>query len=583
MPYHLRVPLLVVLYVFSLSVASTYYVATDGSDAGDGSEGSPFATLQKGADAASSGDVVLIRSGAYGKVYANNAGVTFKAVERHGVVLNGNGAGDALFDGAEDITLKGLVFTGRNGALMTGMVRARTGWTFEDCRIEGSQGESDGIVFTEPDYGGNPALNITIKRCIFQDNAGNGMWGNGEGAPGGCATCPNLENYLIEDCILRRNNRCGQNTGFYNGGTKLLFTDDLVIDGLISYDNYGVGLWIDFGHENYTIKNCTIFGNHAQSYAAGGSNPLVGGIFFEGNPGPAVIEGNTLYRNGTCAFTLYECKDMVIENNLFFDNGYAENGWVAYIRCYVTATNGRYPTHDITFRNNRYSGTFFKNCWGNEQYNIVDENNTAVSDFDGDLPHITYGGDPSPQLAGFVEDGTTIDDAIADASVGDAVTIPVFGRKTIVEEGGQWTTEVYDLDCRYMRLTMDEAGKTTVEETIPQYAIAKHRDLEVTLVKKEEYAVEATMGTSVAAMASRDFAKHTISVAGTGDRVEVTVPGTDRYAVSVFDSKGRRLIHEQSRGTRVHAFDASFLGAGSYVLTVTMQEGALSRPIILLR
>ncbi|MBD3390757.1 MAG: DUF1565 domain-containing protein [Chitinivibrionales bacterium] len=135
-------------------LAATYHVAPGGSDASDGSESSPFATLQKAADAAGTGDVVSIAAGTYQKVYANNEGVTFRARERHGVVVDGNGGADPLFDGAGDITIVGFVFTGRTGDIMTGMVRARTGWTFEDCRFESSRGKSEGLAFSDPVWGG---------------------------------------------------------------------------------------------------------------------------------------------------------------------------------------------------------------------------------------------------------------------------------------------------------------------------------------------------------------------------------------------------------------------------------------------
>ena len=46
--------------------AAVYYVATDGKDSNDGSRPAPFRTLSRGAQAASAGDIVLVRDGRYG-------------------------------------------------------------------------------------------------------------------------------------------------------------------------------------------------------------------------------------------------------------------------------------------------------------------------------------------------------------------------------------------------------------------------------------------------------------------------------------------------------------------------------------
>ena len=89
--------------------ATTFYVATDGSDANPGSVSAPFRTLQRGANAALPGDTVVVRNGIYGPegavtggdssgnesspVVLYNSGIpgapiTIKAENQWGAVLN---------------------------------------------------------------------------------------------------------------------------------------------------------------------------------------------------------------------------------------------------------------------------------------------------------------------------------------------------------------------------------------------------------------------------------------------------------------------------------------------------------------
>jgi hypothetical protein len=90
----------------------------------------------------------------------------------------------------------------------------------------------------------------------------------------------------------------------------------------------------------------------------------------------------------------------------------------------------------------------------------------------------------------------TIDDAItqANAKVGDDVTIPVFGRKAITKEEKQpWQTVVYDLQGRYIPLTIDsEQLMHALTEGVSQFAFLQPAYVKVKLTKLDEYAIAAT-------------------------------------------------------------------------------------------
>ena len=53
------------LFAAKNAFAAEYYVSPTGSDSNPGTQASPFATVQKGANAASAGDTVWLRAGTY--------------------------------------------------------------------------------------------------------------------------------------------------------------------------------------------------------------------------------------------------------------------------------------------------------------------------------------------------------------------------------------------------------------------------------------------------------------------------------------------------------------------------------------
>lgn len=105
--------LLLIVVSFACVDASTYYVATDGSDSNNGTEAMPFLTLSKAIDASQAGDTILFAGGEYRGT--SNTGLTFsdRIITSDGeegytsVTFIGSGAG-AVWTVGGDTELDGI-------------------------------------------------------------------------------------------------------------------------------------------------------------------------------------------------------------------------------------------------------------------------------------------------------------------------------------------------------------------------------------------------------------------------------------------------------------------------------------------
>ena len=141
------------------SAKNSYYVATTGSDTNSGSASAPFRTIQKAANTAKAGDVVLIRGGTYKeKVKPANSGnatdgyITFTNYNGETVTIDGSGIavakGTALFDVANKTYIK-----------------------VEGLRIINSSWTGFGSPYASP----GATRNIIIRNCFISNTQSSGI------------------------------------------------------------------------------------------------------------------------------------------------------------------------------------------------------------------------------------------------------------------------------------------------------------------------------------------------------------------------------------------------------------------------
>lgn len=177
---------------------------------------------------------------------------------------------------------------------------------------------------------------ILIENCVFQWNNSSGMimansryvtYRNNKYIDNGNsgASPSRVKHFLVENCDFNRNNwrigGYGKFTGWAPAGTKMFHTRDTLIKNCRFLDNDATGLWMDFGHEYVTIKDCVMSGNSEE------------GLYLEASAGPFLVEGCTITNNGIASsqglsggILVAESLDVTIQNCLIANNNYYQIG-----------------------------------------------------------------------------------------------------------------------------------------------------------------------------------------------------------------------------------------------------------------
>lgn len=139
------------------------YVATTGNDANDGSIDKPFLTINKAAEVAIAGDVVIIKSGTYSLTSAINvansgtatAPITFMAEVKDGAIIDGNSSPTPNVTDRQGLfRILGTTTTTKNWIVIDGLRIINSKWS--------------GILIR---YGSN----ITVKNCSTNNTGASGI------------------------------------------------------------------------------------------------------------------------------------------------------------------------------------------------------------------------------------------------------------------------------------------------------------------------------------------------------------------------------------------------------------------------
>lgn len=295
-----------------------YVVATTGNDANPGTASQPFRTIQKAADVAVAGDVVVVRTGSYSEaIRIKNEGtstrpIVFQSEAKSSAVLTGSfvgfqpnaWAGDdsaASESGNDWVTLRGFSFKNISGTNHK-VVRASDGWRIEDS------------TFNNVPFGINIRGNdVTVTDTLF--DTVNGVDPHalvGAGNYGKWMTGTKILNVTIRNV----NNQSSTTDIARSAVTKFLFTDGMVVDNLVSENNYGPGFWFDWENKNFVIKNSIVRNNKGVNNSWEGP-----GMWIEGNPASnGKIFNNQFIGNAGAGLGILESNQIEVYHNVFKNN-----------------------------------------------------------------------------------------------------------------------------------------------------------------------------------------------------------------------------------------------------------------------
>jgi hypothetical protein len=403
-------------------IGQTYYVATNGNDANDGSLSSPWRTISYVVSAASPvqpSDRIIVRSGLYqeevelGK--SGTSGNYIRLLAQPNVTLRYRGGGGAFAQGVLESSnksywlIRGFRIEGVAPGTTTG-IPIWGGIVLKDARNMIVRNNStfgtgsSGIIVLPASYYGGGEQEVTSKniKVLYNtiDNANSwrdqealSIWGvdNFEVAYN---TVKNSFTEGIDAKVGSRNGSIHHNT----------VTNVALWSG--TGRNGGPAIYIDGNRAdmyNIDVYNNVLYDNRADAIAVSDEDSAIGGVR------DIRIYNNIAYNNGTLAFNGGQClsvgggvTNIQMYHNTCYDNIYSFT---------VDSGYGANPSN-ITFRNNIFANPKYQNAYVKDATNVRLENNlitnTTANLFDPffPAPTVTQVGNIRVGSAGFVNAGT---------------------------------------------------------------------------------------------------------------------------------------------------------------------------------
>ncbi|MBC7870356.1 MAG: right-handed parallel beta-helix repeat-containing protein [Chitinophagaceae bacterium] len=181
------------------------------------------------------------------------------------------------------------------------------------------------------------ATNAVTRGNIYRDNGGTGFGG------------ARLLNYLSENETASGNNWRGVQGDFIGwsvAGIKHLRVHHAVYRNFRSEDNFAHGFWLDSDNLDVVLDNVIICGN------------LNSGLYLESSPGPLTVRNSLLCENSRAGIRSANIKNVTLENNIFYGNGYAgilftgENGGRSTRNWETEELSEIFPAERYTLLNN---------------------------------------------------------------------------------------------------------------------------------------------------------------------------------------------------------------------------------------
>jgi parallel beta-helix repeat protein len=276
---------------------TTYWVATAGSDAANGTLAHPFATIQHAENVARPGDVVYVEAG----TYVQTVDVTKSGLAGEPIIISC--APGAL--GKVTVTpSQQYVQANPSGAVFT-LAKADYVW-INGFNIEGPKGRP-GAPASEH-YGANgitwesgAGLGDRATNNVVYDNVHCGLKEMNHGGTG----------IFVQGNVIFDNGTNGLDHGIY------MPASNSTMDGNVIFYNTGYGIHSYPTPTNQTISHNVIFGNTTGGIIIGGSNNKV--LY------------NTVVNSGTWGMFYFRggCTNNVVEHNIFafnVNNGGWDNG-----------------------------------------------------------------------------------------------------------------------------------------------------------------------------------------------------------------------------------------------------------------